>query len=188
MKGAKGFERELNRVLTCELAPRAQHVCGHECLHAQAASRVVEGGGRLGCGVQQRRWREAECRHPSRQREDRLTHPADTSRSNLAAALALLSRWRLPKPDLNTKRCPQASGRNTPSHEDALCSMVFYCNGITGLKASGGHSLAARAHQVRSLSCELRERGRANLCNGKSTQRSTLLELCLVDECSKRLM
>jgi hypothetical protein len=27
-----------------------------------------------------------------------LTHPADTSRSNLASALALLSRWRLSKP------------------------------------------------------------------------------------------
>jgi hypothetical protein len=32
---------------------------------------------------------------PHRPREDGLTHPADTSRSNLAAALALLSRWRL---------------------------------------------------------------------------------------------
>jgi hypothetical protein len=31
-------------------------------------------------------------------REDGLTHPADTSRSNLAAALSLLSRWRLSKP------------------------------------------------------------------------------------------
>jgi hypothetical protein len=33
-----------------------------------------------------------------RPREDELTHPAGTSRSNLAAALALLSRWRLSKP------------------------------------------------------------------------------------------
>jgi hypothetical protein len=31
-----------------------------------------------------------------RPREDGLTHPADTSRSNLAAALALLPRWRNP--------------------------------------------------------------------------------------------
>ena len=30
-----------------------------------------------------------------RLREDGFTHPAHTSRSNLAAALALLSRWRL---------------------------------------------------------------------------------------------
>jgi hypothetical protein len=32
---------------------------------------------------------------PLRPREDGLAHPADTSRSNLAAALGLLSRWRL---------------------------------------------------------------------------------------------
>jgi hypothetical protein len=35
---------------------------------------------------------------PHRLREDGLIHPADTSRTNLAAALRLLSRWRLSKP------------------------------------------------------------------------------------------
>jgi hypothetical protein len=35
---------------------------------------------------------------PHRPREDGITHPADTSRANLAAALGLLSRWRLSKP------------------------------------------------------------------------------------------
>jgi hypothetical protein len=35
---------------------------------------------------------------PHRPREDELGHPADTSRTNLAAALGLLSRWRLSKP------------------------------------------------------------------------------------------
>jgi hypothetical protein len=35
---------------------------------------------------------------PHSPREDGLDHPADTSISNLAAALALLSRWRLSKP------------------------------------------------------------------------------------------
>jgi hypothetical protein len=40
---------------------------------------------------------------PHRPREDRLTHPADTSRSNIAEALGLLSRWRLSK-SLNFER------------------------------------------------------------------------------------
>jgi hypothetical protein len=35
---------------------------------------------------------------PHRPREDGLAHPADSSRTNLAAALGLLSRWRLSKP------------------------------------------------------------------------------------------
>jgi hypothetical protein len=42
--------------------------------------------------------RAAERRHPTGRERMGLTHPADTSRSNLAAALALLSRWRLSKP------------------------------------------------------------------------------------------
>jgi hypothetical protein len=33
-----------------------------------------------GFGVQQRRWRAAECGHPSRPREDGLTHPEDASK------------------------------------------------------------------------------------------------------------
>jgi hypothetical protein len=49
----------------------------------------------------QRRWRAAERRHPHRPQEDRLAHPADTSISNLAAALGLLSR-RLSKPDFGS--------------------------------------------------------------------------------------
>ena len=44
--------------------------------------------------------REASSRvsPPQRPREDRLTQPTDTSRSNLAFTLGLLSRWRLSKP------------------------------------------------------------------------------------------
>jgi hypothetical protein len=42
---------------------------------------------------------------PHRPREEGLTHPADPSRSNLAAALALLSRWRPSKrPGLYSQR------------------------------------------------------------------------------------
>jgi hypothetical protein len=41
--------------------------------------------------------RQVSERPPHRPREDGLTHPADASRSNLAFALALLSRWRLSK-------------------------------------------------------------------------------------------
>jgi hypothetical protein len=37
---------------------------------------------------------------PHGPREDGLTHPADTSRSNHAAVLGVLLRWRLPKPSL----------------------------------------------------------------------------------------
>jgi hypothetical protein len=48
----------------------------------------------LGFGFQ-RRWQTTERRHPTCTREKGLAHPADTSRSNLAAALGLLSRWRL---------------------------------------------------------------------------------------------
>jgi hypothetical protein len=43
-------------------------------------------------------WREAERRHPHRPREGGLAHTADTSSTNLAAALSLLSRWRRSKP------------------------------------------------------------------------------------------
>jgi hypothetical protein len=43
------------------------------------------------------RGRVEECRHPHRPREDGLAHPADASRSSLADALALLSKWRLSK-------------------------------------------------------------------------------------------
>jgi hypothetical protein len=42
-------------------------------------------------------WESSRAWPPHRPREDGLAHPADTSRSNLAAALGLLSRW-LSKP------------------------------------------------------------------------------------------
>jgi hypothetical protein len=46
----------------------------------------------------------ARFRYPEQRRQDRPTHPADTSRSNLATALALLSRWRLSKLQLTARR------------------------------------------------------------------------------------
>ena len=53
-------------------------------------------------------------RTTQRPREDRLTHPADTSRSNLADALlpwVCLSRWRLPKPRTAARRRVCMTGR-----------------------------------------------------------------------------
>jgi hypothetical protein len=80
---------------------------------------------------QQRRWRAAECRHPHRPREDGLTHPAHASRSNLASAVALLSRWRLSNPELTIERfggCtvqsvePQIATTNNPKYGDYQCN------------------------------------------------------------------
>jgi hypothetical protein len=45
---------------------------------------------------------------PHRPREDELTHPADTSRSDLAVPSALLLRWRLSKPTLCQRLSMQA--------------------------------------------------------------------------------
>jgi hypothetical protein len=46
---------------------------------------------------------------PHRPREDGLDHPADTSITHLAAALALLSRWRLSKPERTVNKSSRAS-------------------------------------------------------------------------------
>ena len=59
---------------------------------------AVDPPGRSRVALQQRRWRLAERYQIRGSREDGLVYPADTSRTNLSASLALLSRWRLSKP------------------------------------------------------------------------------------------
>ena len=48
---------------------------------------------------------------PHGPREDGLTHPADTSRSNHAAVLGVLLRWRLGKPWVENAECRHRTGR-----------------------------------------------------------------------------
>jgi hypothetical protein len=51
---------------------------------------------------------------PHRPREYGLAHPADTSRPNLATALALLSRWRLSKPKTLALLSHRVRGHRAP--------------------------------------------------------------------------
>jgi hypothetical protein len=80
---------------------------------------------RRGCGEQQ-------SVPPHRSREDGLTHPADTSRSNLVAALGLLSRWRLFKPQQPTRleisihENPDSTHPGTPD-PCTLFSAIYTC-------------------------------------------------------------
>jgi hypothetical protein len=102
-------------------------------------------------GCFQRWWSVANRRHTTGPREDGLAHSADTSRSNLASPLAVLSR-RLSKPNTSL---PTASGRRpdvyVPGH--AVC-----CGGVQGvarLRSDGVCHLDGVVHWCLSGPCAL---------------------------------
>ena len=74
---------------------------------------------------------------PHRPREDGLADPAGTSRSNLAAALGLLSRWRLSKPK-RMARVGQCGVRRTGS--SGLTTSVRWV-GQGGVRRTGSSGL-----------------------------------------------
>jgi hypothetical protein len=74
-----------------------------------------------------------------RPREDGLTHPADTSRSNLADALGLLSSWRLSKPSVNFDASTHVAARASRVPVECARMGTRWERG-GGEEHSGGHS------------------------------------------------
>jgi hypothetical protein len=81
---------------------------------------------------------------PHRPREDGLADPAGTSRSNLAAALGLLSRWRLSKPK-RMARVGQCGVRRTGS--SGLTTSVRWV-GQGGVRRTGSSGLTTSVRWV----------------------------------------
>jgi hypothetical protein len=91
---------------------------------------------------------------PHRSREDRLTHPADTSRSNLAAALALLSRWRVSKPQQPTRleihENPDSAHPGTPDHAPFPLLYTSVRTAAHSLWSGGSPGLTVSRHAGKS--------------------------------------
>jgi hypothetical protein len=73
-----------------------------QCVFEQLLGKRLRESARLPWVRFPARWKRRRLYSPHRPREGGLAYPADTSRTNLAAALALRSRWRLSKPLLWT--------------------------------------------------------------------------------------